>query len=169
MSLLPALLRIWQFPETDLLNFFPFYFRVSSHFTGQLPNGSESRFSLSVKWGWLYLLYRVVLRWVYTSVQLRLILSLWPHLHPRVWPPIAMSVVYDCALLARADWSRNEHFPGWADQITALQNLKLRMGKPRNRQLPELGHGEGSSRAFSPLFMLSLLNILLSVSSFPFV
>ena len=49
------------------------------------------------------ILYRIVLRRVHMDIQLRIILSLWPVLKALVWPPVAMSVVCEFALLATAD------------------------------------------------------------------
>lgn len=37
------------------------------------------------------------------NIQRRIILSLWPLLQALVWPPVAMSVSYEFALLATAD------------------------------------------------------------------
>ena len=128
MNFLPALQRIQrQICLTSSLCIF----KVLSIPQGKLPNGTESQFFLAVKWGWQYLLHRIVLRWVHTSFQLTIILSLWPLLHALVWPPVAMSVVYELALLATADCSRDKHLT-LAEPIRSLHSRvgNLQWGSP---------------------------------------
>lgn len=68
---------------------------------------------------------------MHTSFQLTIILSPRPLLHEPVWPPVAMSVVCELALLATADCSRDEHLT-LAEPIRSLHSRvgNLQWGSP---------------------------------------